>query len=63
MAPGRVSCRRSPAQQQHVAAWLAEELPLLLPEQPWQQATVTVAGASELDHDAASEVVVASSSG
>ncbi len=53
----------SPAQQKHVAAWLAEELPFLLREQPWQKATMIVAGASELDHDAASEVVVASPSG
>ncbi|MCS7478667.1 uridine kinase [Umezawaea endophytica] len=34
----------SPAQRRHVAAWLAEELPLLLREQPWRRATVVVDG-------------------
>ncbi len=50
----------SEAQQQHVAAWLAEELPLMLREQPWRRATVVVAGTTELDHDPDTEVVVAS---
>lgn len=53
----------SPDQRQHVAAWLAEELPFLLREEPWRHATVTVAGDSELDHNAVSEVVVASHAG
>ena len=53
----------SPDQRHHVAAWLAEELPFLLREQPWRQATVTVAGGSELDHNAVSEVVVGSQAG
>jgi hypothetical protein len=48
----------SPAQQRHVAAWLAEELPFLQREQPWLRATVVVAGTSELPHDPATEVVV-----
>ncbi|KOV83323.1 hypothetical protein ADL03_20705 [Nocardia sp. NRRL S-836] len=49
----------SPAQQRHVAAWLAEELPFLLREQPWRRATVVVAGTDVLPHDPATEVVVA----
>ena len=50
----------SPAQQQHIAEWLAEELPLLLLEQPWQKATIIVAGTTRLDHDPETEIVVAS---
>jgi hypothetical protein len=51
----------SAAQQQHVAGWLAEELPLMLREQPWHRATIVVAGTTDLDHDPDSEIVVASS--
>ena len=50
----------STEQREHVAAWLAEELPLMLREQPWRRATVVVAGTPQLDHDPATEVVVAS---
>ena len=50
----------SVAQQQHVAEWLAEELPLMLREQPWHRATVVVAGTTGLDHDPDTEIVVAS---
>jgi hypothetical protein len=50
----------SVAQQEHIAAWLAEELPLMLRERPWQKATMVVAGTAELDHDPDSEIVVAS---
>jgi hypothetical protein len=50
----------SPAQQQHIAAWLAEELPLMLREQPWRMATIVVAGTGRLDHDPDTEIVVAS---
>jgi hypothetical protein len=46
-------------QQRHIAEWLAEELPLLLREQPWQKATIIVAGTTRLDHDPDTEVVVA----
>lgn len=49
----------SVAQQQHIAAWLAEELPLMLREQPWQNATIVVAGTAVLHHDRATEIVVA----
>ena len=49
----------SAAQQQHIAAWLAEELPLMLREQPWRKATVVVAGTTDLDHDPDTEIVVA----
>jgi uridine kinase len=49
----------SPEQRRHVAAWLAEELPFLLREQPWRRATIVVAGTTELDHDLATEVVTA----
>jgi hypothetical protein len=48
----------SVAQRQHVAAWLAEELPLMLREQPWTKATVVVAGKTELDVDPDTEIVV-----
>lgn len=58
----RVSARDgdSAAQRRHVAAWLAEELPLMLREQPWQKATIVVAGTTELDHDPDAEIVIAS---
>jgi hypothetical protein len=49
----------SAAQRQHVAAWLAEELPFLRREQPWRRATFVVAGTTELPHDPHSEIVVA----
>jgi hypothetical protein len=52
----------SPAQQQHIADWLAEELPFLLREQPWAKATIIVAGATQLDHDPETEIVIASPS-
>jgi hypothetical protein len=48
----------TPEQQRHIAAWLAEELPLLLREQPWANATIVVAGTTALDHDPETEVVV-----
>ncbi|MET0237071.1 MAG: hypothetical protein ABW224_20650 [Kibdelosporangium sp.] len=47
-------------QQRHVAAWLAEELPLMLREQPWRKATIIMAGTTELRHDPETEVVIAS---
>jgi ABC-type cobalamin/Fe3+-siderophores transport system ATPase subunit len=50
----------SAAQQRHVAEWLAEEVPLLLREQPWHKATIIVAGTTPLDHDPDTEIVVAS---
>jgi hypothetical protein len=46
-------------QQRHVAAWLAEELPFLLREQPWREATLVVAGTTALPHDPGTELVVA----
>jgi hypothetical protein len=49
----------SAEQQRHVAAWLAEELPLLRREQPWRRATLVVAGTPRLDHDPDTEIVVA----
>ena len=49
----------SAEQREHVAAWLAEELPLMLREQPWRRATVVVAGTPQLDHDPETEAVVA----
>jgi pantothenate kinase len=49
----------SPEQRRHVAAWLAEEVPFLLREQPWRKATVVVAGTTVLRHDSESEIVVA----
>lgn len=49
----------SAAQRQHVAAWLAEELPFLRREQPWRRASFVVAGTTGLPHDPHSEIVVA----
>ncbi|MFD4637173.1 uridine kinase [Lentzea sp. NPDC058436] len=48
----------SAEQRRHVAAWLAEELPFLLRERPWERATVVVAGTTGLRHDPAHEIVV-----
>lgn len=50
----------APAQQRHVADWLAEELPLLRREQPWAEATLVAAGTTGLAHDPETEIVVAS---
>jgi hypothetical protein len=49
----------SVAQQEHITRWLAEELPLMLREQPWNRATVVVAGTTDLDRDPDTEIVVA----
>ena len=48
----------TPAQQRHIDAWLAEELPLLLREQPWANATIIAAGTTPLAHDPETEIVV-----
>ncbi len=53
----------SAAMQEHVAAWLEEELPFMLRERPWQRATVVVASTPTVDHDEDTEVVVAASPG
>jgi hypothetical protein len=50
-------------QRRQVAEWLAEELPFMLREQPWQRATVVVAGTTGLPHDPRTEVVVAAPAG
>ncbi len=51
----------SPAQREHVANWLLEELPFMLREQPWARATMLVAGPPPAghDHDPDTELVVA----
>lgn len=49
----------SAAQQQHVADWLAEELPFLQRERPWVSATLVADGTTRLRHDPESELVVA----
>jgi hypothetical protein len=49
----------SPEQLEHVANWLLEELPFMLREQPWTEATMIVAGPSQIDHDSDTELVVA----
>jgi hypothetical protein len=49
----------STAQRRHIAAWLAEELPLMLREQPWRRATLVVAGTTASHHDPATEIVIA----
>jgi hypothetical protein len=46
----------SPAQQQHIDDWLAEELPLLLREPPWHKATIIVAGTTHLDYEPNTEI-------
>ena len=50
----------SAVQQQHIAVWLAEELPLMLRERPWQKVTIVVDGTTGLEHDPDTEIVVAS---
>ena len=50
----------SAAQQQHIAEWLAEELPLILREQPWRKATIVVDGTTRLGYNPDTEIVVAS---
>ncbi|HEX6345578.1 hypothetical protein [Umezawaea sp.] len=49
----------SAAQRRHVTAWLAEELPFMLREQPWRNATIVVAGTTGLAHDPVTELVTA----
>lgn len=49
----------SPAQLEHVASWLREELPFLLREQPWARATLIVGGPAPLEHDPDTELVIA----
>ena len=41
------------------ADWMTEEQPFLSADRPWERATVIVAGTSDVDHDPASEVVIA----
>jgi hypothetical protein len=41
----------APAQLEHVANWLREELPFLVREQPWARATMIVAGPPQIKHD------------
>lgn len=48
----------SAAQREHVAAWLAEELPFMLREQPWHHATIVVAGTPGLPHDPEIEIAI-----
>ncbi|MEU4624938.1 hypothetical protein AB0G04_33815 [Actinoplanes sp. NPDC023801] len=47
----------SPAQREHVANWLAEELPFLARERPWERATMIVAGPPPAGLDPDSVVV------
>ncbi|GAA4968105.1 hypothetical protein [Kineococcus glutinatus] len=49
----------SPEQLRHVAEWLREEHPFLLREEPWKHADVVLAGSPVLQHDPATQVVVA----
>ena len=49
----------SAAQRRHVRAWLAEELPFMLRERPWEKATIIVAGTTGLPHDPETEIVTA----
>ena len=47
----------SDEQRRHVAAWLAEELPFMRRERPWEKATVVVDGTTVCSHDPETEVV------
>jgi len=38
--------------------WMAEELPFLASDRPWERATVIVAGTADLDYDPQHEVVL-----
>jgi hypothetical protein len=49
----------SPEQREHVANWLLEELPFMVRERPWARATMIVAGPPWIDHDPATELIVA----
>lgn len=40
-------------------AWMAEEIPFLASDRPWERATVIVAGTTHIRHDGVSEVVIA----
>ncbi|NEC90898.1 hypothetical protein [Streptomyces sp. SID12501] len=53
----------SPAQREHVANWLLEEVPFMLREQPWARATMIVAGPPQADHDPDTELVIAPPTG
>lgn len=39
--------------------WMAEELPFLAADRPWERATIIVAGTPDLAHDPVGEVVIA----
>ena len=39
--------------------WMAEELPFMVQERPWERAAFIVAGTPLLPHDPASQVVIA----
>jgi hypothetical protein len=43
--------------------WEAEEIPLLTHQRPWERAAVVVAGTQVLEHDPATEVVLADNEG
>ena len=49
----------APGQLLHAEEWLREERPFLLRERPWERATIVLAGSPVLDHDPATQVVVA----
>ncbi len=49
----------SPEQQEHIANWWREEKPFLEREKPWAAATLIVAGPARVEHDPATELVVA----
>jgi hypothetical protein len=39
--------------------WMAEEVPFLATDRPWERATLIIAGTPEVDHDPTTEVVLA----
>ena len=44
-------------------AWMAEEIPFLAADRPWERATIIVARTSDITHDPVGDVVIARGSG
>lgn len=44
---------------QHLRDWMAEEVPFLAEQRPWERADLVACGTSEIPHDPAAELVVA----
>lgn len=55
----RVGAPGGPPNVQALREWMAEEVPFLAEERPWERATYIVVGSSTVEHDVECEVVVA----